>query len=173
MLKRMTKNMNEEQKKTYFAWLADAHAMEQGLAKTLEKQIEAAKKEKMPEMHDRLMEHLEETREHAAKVESCLKRLGGDPSTGKDLMSQMGAVMQSWMASVPSDAHIKNMHASYAAEHFEIGAYTIIMATAEHFGDAETAQACREILEDEKDMASWLNAHLPDHTVEHVKGLKP
>lgn len=168
MLKRMP-TMNEEQKKTYFAWLADAHAMELGLAKTLEKQAESTKD--MPEMHDRIVEHLEETREHAAKMEGCLKRLGGDPSAGKDLMSQMGAMVQGFVASMPSDAHIKNMHASYAAEHFEIAGYTVILAAAEHFGDLETAQACRDILEDEKDMATWLNAHLPEHTVAHLKTL--
>ena len=161
--------MNDAQKKTYLAWLADAHAMEKGLITTLEKQAKETKD--MPQMHERITEHLEETRDHAQKVEACLNRLGGDPSAGKDMMSQMGAAMQGLVASMPSDAHIKNMHASYAAEHFEIGAYTIIMAAAEQFGDAETAQMCRDILEDEKDMATWLNAHLPERTTDHLKTL--
>lgn len=161
--------MNEEQKKTYLAWLADAHAMELGLVKVLEKQ--AKETADLPEIHERIHEHLEETKVQAEKIEECLRRNGGDPSLGKDLLSQATAALQGMGASLPSDALVKNIHASYAAEHFEIASYAVLIAAAEEFGDTETAAVCREILAEEEDMAAWLETMLPDVAVEHLETL--
>ena len=55
--------MTEDQKKTYLAWLNDAHAMELGLVSVLEKQVEDT--EGVPEMQSRIRQHLEETKQHA------------------------------------------------------------------------------------------------------------
>jgi ferritin-like metal-binding protein YciE len=141
--------------------------MELGLVKTLKKQIKDTYEK--PDIQAKLQEHLEETERHAEKVEECITRLGGDPSAGKDWMAQAGAVVQGVAASMPQDALIKNLHASYAAEHFEIAAYTLIAAAAEELEDTETATVCREILADEEDMQSWLLDTIPRATMEFLE----
>jgi len=156
--------MNDKQKELYLAWLADAHAMELGLVKTLEKQIGDTTNK--PSINAKLKEHLAQTQTHAAKVEGCIKRLGGDTSMGKDWLSQATAVMGGVAASVPEDALVKNLHSSYAAEHFEIATYTLLEAAARQLNDEDTAVVCREILADEQDMQAWLADALPRATVE-------
>jgi ferritin-like metal-binding protein YciE len=159
--------MTDEQKKVYLAWLSDAHAMELGLVTVLEKQ--AKDTEDSPELHSKIADHLEKTKVHAQKVEDCLTRLGGDPSTGKDWLSKMGAAAQGVASSMPADALVKNIHADYASEHFEIATYTLLASAADELGDAETATVCRDILADEEDMAAWLLTTLKKVGAKHLQ----
>lgn len=158
--------MNDSQKSVYIAWLNDAHAMEEGLIKVLESQIEAT--EGKPEMRAKLEEHLVETKRHAELVRGCIERHGESPSGGKDLLSKMSAAINSAGMSLASDALVKNVHSSYAAEHFEIASYTVIRAAALELGDTETATVCEEILTDEEDMAAWLRESIPLVVAEHL-----
>ena len=160
--------MNDKQKDTYLAWLNDAHAMEVGLVTMLEKQ--ANETEGMGEMNARIKEHLEETKRHAEMVKACVERHGGSTSTGKDVLSQISSAVSGLGTSMMSDALVKNVHASYAAEHFEIASYNTIRAAAEALDDDETVAVCDAILKEEKKMADWLMGQLPgvvkDHLVE-------
>lgn len=151
--------MNDEQKKMYLAWLRDAHAMEMGLVNVLEKQVEEAKDE--PEVQARIRQHLDETKNHAALIKGCIDRHGGDVSVAKDWTSQLGAFLSGLGMSFMDDKKVKNVHSSYAAEHFEIATYTMIRAAALMFGDTETASVCDDILDDEQDMADWLAEQMP------------
>ena len=151
--------MNEEQKKMLIAWLNDAHAMEEGLIQVLEKQI--AETEGKPAMQTKLKEHLEETKRHAELVRSCLTRYETEPSGAKDLIAKVGAAVNGFGMSLTSDAMVKNVHSSYAAEHFEIASYSVIRAAAEKLGDMETVTVCEEILKDEVDMGVWLKEQIP------------
>jgi ferritin-like metal-binding protein YciE len=162
--------MNDDQKKMYVAWLNDAHAMELGLVRTLEAQI--AQTNDKPDIQAKLKEHLEETKGHAEKVEACLKRHGGDPSLGKDWLAQLSALAGGMAAALPHDALIKNLHTSYASEHFEIATYTLIAAAAKALGDDETAAVCQDILVDEADMQAWLLETLGPAAVEHLETMK-
>lgn len=161
--------MNDQQKSTYIAWLNDAHAMEEGLITVLEKQI--AETEAKPAMQMKLKEHLEETRHHAELIRSCLVRHGEDPSGGKDFLAKLTAAINGMGMSMVDDAMVKNVHSSYAAEHFEIASYTVIRAAAEEFGDSETVAAVNEIMVDEEDMAAWLYDQIPLVVTEHVRTL--
>lgn len=151
--------MNEEQKKMLIAWLNDAHAMEEGLMQVLEKQI--AETEGKPAMQTKLKEHLEETKRHAELVRSCLTRYETEPSGAKDLMAKVASAVNGFGMSLTTDAMVKNVHSSYAAEHFEIASYQVIRAAAEKLGDAETIDVCDEIMKDEEDMAAWLLEQIP------------
>lgn len=161
--------MNEEQKKTYLAWLRDAHAMELGLVSVLEKQIEDFKDE--AEASAKLSEHLEQTKRHAELVEAAIKRHGGEPSSAKDWGSKMSAAMQGLGMSFNDDLKVKDAHASYAAEQFEIATYTLISAAAEEFGDEETVGMCSDIIAEEIDMANWLMDQLPVVAQKHLLAL--
>ena len=161
--------MNEKQKETYIAWLNDAHAMEVGLITMLEKQVKET--EDKPEMNARIKEHLEETKRHAEMVKACVDRHGGSTSTGKDVLSQISSTVSGLGTSMMSDALVKNVHASYAAEHFEIASYKTLKAAAEALDDGETARVCTEILKDEERMADWLMGQLPTVVKDHVAKL--
>ncbi len=149
----------EKQKKTYLAWLSDAHAMEEGLVTMLEKQVKETKDK--PDMQSKIKEHLKQTKRHAEMMEAAVKRNGGSVSGTKDFMSKLTTSVQGLGMSMFSDAMIKNIHSSYAAEHFEIATYTLIAAAADELDDTETSDACSEILKDEMDMANWLLEQLP------------
>lgn len=151
----------------YVAWLKDAHAMELALITTLEKQIKDTKDR--PDIQAKLSEHLDETRSHAQHVESCIIRNGGDTSTAKDLMVKASAALSGFAMSMVSDAMVKNIHSAYAAEHFEIASYLTIRAAAEGLGDTETIAICDEILEDEYEMAEWVEEQIPLIVTEHIE----
>jgi len=159
--------MDEQQKETFLAWLRDAHAMEQGLINVLEQQIDDTKD--LPEVRKKLEEHLEETHNHAAKVETILRRYDSDTSGGKDTLSKLSSMVSGITSSISDDALVKNMHSSYAAEHFEIGAYTLLRGVAEEFDDQETVQICDDILRDEEAMADFILEHLPHLAIEHLQ----
>lgn len=151
--------MNDEQKKMLIAWLNDAHAMEEGLVQVLEKQIEET--EGKPEMQDRLKQHLTETKRHAELVASCLARYDTEPSGSKDMFAKVSAAINGFGTSLLNDAMVKHVHSSYAAEHFEIGSYTVLRAAAIRLGDSETATICDQIIVDEQSMADWLIEQIP------------
>lgn len=159
----------KRQMDTYIAWLADAHAMELALVKTLQKQVEDTKD--LPEISARIAQHVEETQHHAELVESCLARFDSDPSMGKDTLGKVNAAIMGVFSSVPEDALVKNMHSSYAAEHFEIVTYTLLAAAASELGDDETEKICARILEEEEDMAAWVLEQLPVIGIMHLEEL--
>lgn len=151
--------MNTQQKKTYLAWLSDAHAMELALIDALGKQVKETGD--MPDIQNRLKEHLEETKGHAKKVEAIVKRHGGDVSTTKDVSAKISAAVQGLGMSMVEDSMVKNMLNNYAAEHMEVGSYLTIRAAALELGDTETISVVDDILEDEYAMARWAEEHIP------------
>ena len=58
---------------------------------------------------------------------------------------------------------------SFAFEAMEIASYTILIRTANHVGDRETARICKEILKEEKAMASWLEKNMPALTQQYLR----
>jgi ferritin-like metal-binding protein YciE len=159
--------MTKEQQKDYLAWLNDAHAMERGLVTVLEKQVKET--EDFPDMQQRIEQHLEETKRHATMVETAIKRNSGSVSGMKDFMSQTTAAVQGLGMSMMGDAMVKNVHSSYAAEHFEIATYTLLQAAAQEMGDDQTVVMCDQILQDEVNMANWLIEQIPEVTKMHMR----
>jgi len=147
-------------------WLRDAHAMEEQAETMLSAMAERI--ENYPQVRAKLQQHLEETRDQARRLEACIKRRGSDTSTTKDLAGKFVAMGQGLGGMFASDEIIKGSMAGYTFEHMEIAAYTVLIATAEAVGDAETASTCRGILEQEKAMARWLEENLPAVTRQYL-----
>src|SRR5919199_4798204 len=119
------------------AWLNDAHAMEKALIQILEHQVKDA--ERFPEVQAKLQQHLEQTKQHAQQVESCVERLGGSTSSIKSGMASLFGQVQALSTGAAQDEMVKNALADYAAESFEIASYRSLIAAAGAIGDHETA----------------------------------
>jgi len=149
-------------------WLKDAHAMEKSLEKTLAKQADHASDDAA--MHDRLNQHVEETRRHAELVEDALDRLGADTSSFKDTMSKAQSTLHGMVTGGSDDTLIKDALSCVGAEHFEIACYISIRAAARELGDQRTVEMCDRILADERDMAEFLEAQIERITSVELAG---
>jgi len=140
------------------SWLKDAHAAEEQAITMLSNL--ARRIESYPELKARIEQHVTETRRQAERVRECLRRHGSDTSTVKDVGTKLMALGQALSGVFTGDGVMKGVLASYTFEHMEIASYRILISAAEKLGDTETADVCREILEEEQAMADWLEDHL-------------
>src|SRR3989440_4174214 len=141
------------------AWLNDAHGMENALVQILEHQIKDAKD--YPQVQAKLQQHLEQTRRHAELVKGCVENLGGKTSTMKTGMATLFGQMQALSTGAAKDEMVKNALADYAAENFEVASYTALVRAAQELGDQQTARICQQILQEDEEMARWLQQNLP------------
>jgi len=148
-------------------WLRDAHVMEVHAIQMLEKQ--ARRIENYPDLRNRILEHLEETRAQAEMLERCIERHGTTSSPLKDSAAAFLGNVQALSGLLFGDEVVKGAIASYTFEHLEIAAYRSLIGAAEELGDGETARVCSEILRQEEAMAGWLERHLPEVTRQHLR----
>jgi ferritin-like metal-binding protein YciE len=147
------------QKEQFIAWLNDAYSTELALMPVLENH--AADAEEYPEIHDRNLHHLEETRHQAERLEHLITSLGGKVSTTKSLFGTLLGKGQSISTEFFQDEITKNFLSDYAAEHFEIASYKALIETARQIGEHQCIPVLEEILQEEEDMAHWIEEHLP------------
>lgn len=150
------------QRDTLITWLNDAYGVEQNSIKLLESR--AYELRERPRLQGRVEHHLEETRRHVLLIEQCVRDLGGRTSAIKLDMGAIGKTVgftDESQASMSDDNLIRSLITDYSAEHTEIATYQSIIAAAESLGETRIAQACREILHDEEDMAEWIEQQLP------------
>jgi ferritin-like metal-binding protein YciE len=151
----------------FMAWLNDAYGMENALVQVLQNHAKDAQDH--PQMHAKIQEHLDKTRQHAELVKGCIEHRGGSPSAIKTGMANLVGVMQGLSTGMAEDELVKNGIADYAAENFEIASYRALITAAQDLGDEQTANSCRQILADEQDMANWLAQHLPEAVDEIIR----
>lgn len=140
-------------------WLRDAYAME----KT---QITALNKLTCnPRTHLALRQeaavHSNVTRQHAAAIAHCLKRLGAETASLKTVQPQGMEMMRNAGAAFARDERIKDVLTVFVTEHFEISCHTILRDAAEDLGLQEIVGVCDKILFQEKRMVEWLQFNLP------------
>ena len=148
-------------------WLRDAHAAEEQ-SKTMLSGT-ASRLQNYPELKARIEQHERESERQAELVRSCIERRGGSTSTIKDASAKMVALGQAMSGMFVGDEVMKASIASYAFEAMEISSYRILIATAEHVGDMETARICQQILREEEAMAEWLEQNLPSLTQQYLR----
>ena len=144
--------------KHFMDWLRDAHAMEEQAETMLI--ATASRIEHYPDVKRRVEEHIEETREQARLLETCIRRRGGDTSAVKDLFGKMMATGQGMAGMFASDEIVKSGLFSYAFEHFEIASYRNLIEAARIVDDPETMAICERILQEEQAMADWLQQNM-------------
>ncbi|HOX40922.1 MAG TPA: DUF892 family protein [bacterium] len=160
----------EENKKTLITWLNDAYSMEESIADTLEGMIEDA--EDYPEFKTQLEDHLEQTKSQAERVRGEIERLGGDVSTVKKMMADAMGSIQAVVPDMAKDKVIKNAIAGHATEHLEMASYMALAAAADELGETETADVCRKIMEEEKEMGKKTEKMLPEIVKQYLRKQK-
>ncbi len=154
-------------KQTLVAWLRDAHAMERASVDTLDRL--ADRLARFPQLALGFREHWRESVDQVEHIERCLKQLGSDTSTFKDLTSRFIGIAQAYAVAVVPDEVVKDCLAVYASRHFEIAAYVSLGAAALALEEPEVARMCEEHLQQERSMSNWLEQQIPEVTLEFLR----
>ena len=157
-----------DQMHTLVAWLRDAHAMERATVDTLDHLAQRLNR-RYPELAARFRQHWQESLGQGERIETCLKELGSDTSTFKDLRSRFIGIAQAYAVEVLPDELVKDCLAAYASRHFEIATYISLGAAARKLEQPAIAQMCEESLQQERAMASWLELQIPEVTFEFLR----
>lgn len=148
-----------DEEEQLLAWLNDAYAMEKAQVPILENHAEDARRH--PDVRRRDLQHLKETKQHAKDIRRCIEHLGEKPSASKKMIGRVTGAMNSVATEPFEDEILKNFLTDYATEHFEIACYRSLIVAAEEAGHPKIARVCREILQEEEQMAGWLERNLP------------
>lgn len=154
---------------TLIDWLRDAYAMERGLEIALRKQ--ADNDTLHASVREKAAVHLEETRQHAESVKTCLESLGTDTSMIKTGMAEAAGTVKGLGTKFAQDERVKDLLAAYASEHFEIACYQALKAAALELGQHEIAAVCGRIISDEERMAAWLGQNLPTVVTSYIRSI--
>ena len=144
--------MSEETLKTlYVDELRDLLDAENQLVKALPKMAEASTS---AELRSGFEHHLEQTKNHAQRLEQILKGLGETPK-GKKCKGMQGIVAEGKeildedYEGALMDAGI--ISAAQRVEHYEIGAYGCVREYAQLLGETEAVSLLEQTLEEEKE----------------------
>ena len=136
-------------------YLQEAHAMEQSVARMLERMIATTDD---PGTKALLEEHHLETERHEQLVMKRLEALGETPSPSKELPAMVAATVKGFTDLLRGDKPARDGRDGYVTEHLEIATYQLLEELAERAGDRETANVARRIRSDEEEMAAKLAA---------------
>ena len=131
--------------------LRDIYNAEQQLIKALPKMAKAATSK---QLRSGFEEHLEQTKEHAARIEKIFSGMG-EPVKGKKckgmegIASEGGEVMSEDYEGAVMDAAL--ISTAQRVEHYEMAAYGAVHAYAELMGESEAASLLEQTLEEEKE----------------------
>jgi ferritin-like metal-binding protein YciE len=144
--------MAEKTLKSVFVYeLRDLYNAEQQLIKALPKMAKTATSK---ELRKGFEEHLEQTKEHAARIEKIFSGLG-EPVKGKKCKGMEGIVAEgSEVMSEDYEGAVMDaalISAAQRVEHYEIAAYGSVHAYAELMGESDAASLLEQTLEEEKE----------------------
>ncbi|MGH8209847.1 MAG: ferritin-like domain-containing protein [Steroidobacteraceae bacterium] len=157
----------KQSKHTLVTWLRDAHAMEQASVDNLDRLADRLSRN--PQLAVPFREHWRESVGQVERIAACLKSLGSDTSTFKDLTSRFMGIAQAYAVAVLPDEPVKDCLAAYAFKHFEIATYVSLAAAAKELEEPEIVRMCDEHLQQERAMASWLEQQIPGVTLEFLR----
>jgi ferritin-like metal-binding protein YciE len=109
-----------------------------------------------PELIDRLEHHKLETQRHENTMRRRLEAHGAQPSVVRQAAGMLEAFLKMPLDLVRGEKAGRGARDAYTTEHLEIASYELLRRVAERAGDEETAQACLEILEEERAMAQFI-----------------
>ena len=154
----------------YVEQLRDLYSAENQLIKALPKMAKAAND---PDLKQGFEEHLEQTKEHAARLEEIFEELDEKP-TGKKCAAMAGLVEEG-SETISEDAApaVKDamlIAAAQRVEHYEIAAYGTVKTFANILGHEEAAKLLEETLQEEVDTDEKLTQAAETINVEANEG---
>ncbi|CAD7039046.1 ferritin-like domain-containing protein [Pseudorhizobium endolithicum] len=138
--------------------LKNAHAMENQALSIMKPQV--SRIENYPEVARRLEEHIRETEGQIARLEELLQQLDESHSSMKDMALSFTGAMAAMGHTMAGDEILKNSFANFAFENFEIAAYKSLLTVAELGGFPFATSALQTNLQEEQNMARWLDDNL-------------
>jgi ferritin-like metal-binding protein YciE len=144
----------------YITGLRNAHALETQAVQLLSRQVERL--ENYPAMAERLRQHIEESRTQATRIEQILDSHGTSHSALKDAVTGFMGNIAALAHAPMQDEVLKNTFANFAFEHFEIASYKALLEMADAAGDGRAPQLLKQSLNEEVQMAQWIDQHLPE-----------
>jgi ferritin-like metal-binding protein YciE len=146
--------------------LRNAHALENQALALMNRQVERI--ENYPQVADRLRQHITETNGQIERLDEILRSLAEDSSTLKDAGLSIFGNVAAMAHAVAQDEILKNSFANFAFENFEIAAYKSLCQMAELTGHNAAIAPLKQTLQEEIDMASWLDSNLASVTATYV-----
>ncbi|HEY7125011.1 MAG TPA: DUF892 family protein [Ktedonobacterales bacterium] len=143
--------------------LEDTYALESHLVQVLNDHAKDA--QDVPQMRQKIEQHLRETEMHRDRIEQRLNALGtGKPAMKGGMSGLMGQLMGA-ISGGRTHELTKNVCDEYASEQLEIATYSKLITIAHAVGDQETVRAAELNLRDEVNMEQWLIQHIPEATL--------
>jgi ferritin-like metal-binding protein YciE len=138
-------------KHLYVEELRDIYSAESQLVKALPKMAKAATSENLRAGFE---EHLNQTKEHVARIETIFKVLGGSPK-GKKCKGMEGLIAEGAEMiekdPAPEELDAGLISAAQRVEHYEIAAYGCVRTYAELLGESEAQSLLQQTLNEEKE----------------------
>ena len=135
----------------YVEELKDLYSAENQLLKALPKMAKASAS---VDLREGFEQHLEQTKEHVARLEKIFKALGENP-TGKKckgmegLIKEGGEMIEEDLPPEELDAGL--ISAAQRVEHYEIAGYGCVATYANLLGEGEAESLLRQTLDEEKE----------------------
>jgi ferritin-like metal-binding protein YciE len=138
-------------KHLYIEELKDIYSAENQMLKALPKLAKAATSE---DLRAGFEGHLEQTKEHVARLETIFKGLGENPK-GKKCKGMEGLIAEGAEMidedPAPEELDAGLISAAQRVEHYEIAAYGCVSTYAKLLGEEEAVSLLRQTLEEEKE----------------------
>ena len=157
----------ERANSVFVTGLKNAHALENQALELMNRQVERI--ENYPEVKAKLQEHIEETHNQIARLESLLESLGESRSVLKDNVLSLTGNLAAIAHAFTQDEIVKNSIANFAFENFEIASYKSLIQLAQETGHQQAQHPLQETLREEEAMAAWVDKHLPDVTHKYLE----
>jgi ferritin-like metal-binding protein YciE len=149
-------------KHLYVEELKDLYSAENQLVKALPKMAKAASSE---DLRSGFEEHLEQTKEHVARLEKILKALGESPK-GKHCNGMEGLIKEGSELIEedpgPEELDAGLISAAQRVEHYEMAGYGCVSTYAKLLGDDHAASLLKQTLEEERETDKKLS-QLSEH----------
>jgi len=136
--------------------LRDLYDAEKQLVKALPKIAKAASS---PELSDAVNDHLEETKEHVARIEQIFQLLG-ESAKSKPCKGMRGLIEEGGEVIQEEDEPVRDLALIAAAqkvEHYEISAYGTARTIAEQLDNQQAAELLQQTEDEEKAADSKLS----------------
>lgn len=133
-------------------YLEDSIALEQSVEVRLRSM---AKDCQAQAVRDLFVQHADEAREHAARLTTRLRQLGGTPSATKGIVAHLfgNLLNKPPVASSTTDRETQDLLLAYSLQHTAIAVYEALHAAADYLGDVETSELAQATQADQRKAA--------------------